>query len=267
MPMSPTWCWPHAFGQPEILISKRPSSATTSWPSCRVVPSSRCCSNPRRHPHALGDGERAVVGARAAHDVGDVQRVGLAEPDGHERTKERVELLRRDPAQDQVLLVGRANRPVAELSRKLGDGAKLLGRGVAERQLDGGHVVAGLRLRQARWSASSARRRRRRSARPARRAAAPARGTRRGSRPAIRAARRRARRGRPRAQRRGAARTPLRRARGARTSSGSFCGSCARRRESTRARWPRTRASRSDSGTKSSQACAISGVEPRPPAT
>jgi hypothetical protein len=100
----------------------------------------------RGDAHALGDGERAVVGAGAGDDVGDVQGVRLAEADFHERAVELVELHRRNPAEDEVLLVRRAQRAVSERSRELGQAVELLGRGVAERKLDDRDVVAALDL-------------------------------------------------------------------------------------------------------------------------
>ncbi len=71
--------------------------------------------------HALGDGERTIVGAWAGDDVGDVQRVPFAEPYFGEGSIERVELHRGDPAKKKILLVGRSNRSIAELAGKFGD--------------------------------------------------------------------------------------------------------------------------------------------------
>ena len=128
--MWPTWWWPQALMQPEILILSGPMS--------------RCRS---RSAKALGDllgdrdrarrRERAIVHARAGDDVGDEPDVGGREPGLLQPLRRsRGRCRRGDVRQDQVLLVADADLVVAVGLGEIGDEAHLLGGGVARRAAD-----------------------------------------------------------------------------------------------------------------------------------
>ena len=96
--MWPTWWWPQALMQPQILIFSSPSRAGAS-------------GSAKRSAMLLGDrdrarvGERAVVEARAGDDVGDQVDVGVARPAAVQRRVDRRQIVDFDVRQDQVLLV------------------------------------------------------------------------------------------------------------------------------------------------------------------
>ena len=127
--MWPTWWWPQALMQPEILIFSSPISF------CRAVVGEALGD-------ALGDrdragiGERAIVEARAGDDVGDQAGIGRGEVGRGERLVDRRQVVERDMRQDQVLLVADPRLAVAVALGEVGDQVHLLGGGVARRAAD-----------------------------------------------------------------------------------------------------------------------------------
>src|SRR5262245_15850343 len=97
-------------------------------------------------PHRAGDAELAAVGARAADDVLDRERAGLAEPELLEAGPDVVDRLLADPTQHQVLLDGGAGIAAAELAHDGRQPAELLRGEVAAGHLDGDRDEALLAL-------------------------------------------------------------------------------------------------------------------------
>ena len=125
--MWPTWWWPQALMQPEMLMCSRPMVLRQ-----RVI--AEALRQLLRDRDRARIGEAAIVEARAGDDVGD-------EPDIRRREAVRFELLPqlrqvalRNMRQHQVLLVADADFAEAVAVGEIGDGVHLLGGGVAGRR-------------------------------------------------------------------------------------------------------------------------------------
>ena len=109
--MWPTWWWPQALMQPEILILRSPIS-------CWRAEVGEVLGDALRHRDRAGVGQRAVVEARAGDDVGDQADVGLGEAQPPERRVDRRQVLDRDMRQDEVLLVADPHLALAVASAR-----------------------------------------------------------------------------------------------------------------------------------------------------
>ena len=89
----------------------------------------------------------ARLGARAAGDVGQRPGLGEAEAGGREALMQRSHIGRIDPPEQQVLVGGDANRPVAVCACEVCEDPHLVARQVAKRNGGDRHDVAKLFLR------------------------------------------------------------------------------------------------------------------------
>ena len=98
--------------------------------------------------HRAGDPELARVGAGAADHVGDLVHARVAETERRQSPPDVIHGLVANPAQDQVLLHGRACVAARVLAHDLTDAAELLGIEIAARDLDldGGEALLALGL-------------------------------------------------------------------------------------------------------------------------
>ncbi len=125
--MWPTWWWPQALMQPEILILRSPIS---SWRDGEPL------GDALRDRDRAGVGERAIVEARAGDDVGDEPGVGLGQADVLQRGIDGTQVLDAHVRQHQVLLVRDAHLVEGIALGEIGDGVHLLGAGIARDAAD-----------------------------------------------------------------------------------------------------------------------------------
>ena len=107
------WCWLQPFGQPDILMWTRLVSGSVDLH--RLDP---LLDRPVE-AHRGGDPELAAVGAGAGDDVGDLVGAGVAEAELAEPLPDVVDRLVADPAQDEVLVHGRAGVAAGVLAHDL----------------------------------------------------------------------------------------------------------------------------------------------------
>ena len=129
MPMWPTWWWPQALMQPEILIFSGPIALRP-----RAV--AELLGDPLGDRNRARGRERAIVEARAGDDVADRAGVRRREADRGEPVVDRRQIVERDMRQDQVLLVRDADLVVRIVLGEVGDRVHLVGAGVARRRAD-----------------------------------------------------------------------------------------------------------------------------------
>ena len=128
--MWPTWWWPQALMQPEILIFSSPIS------SCRSG-DGEALGDALRDRDRAGIGERAIVEAGAGDDVGDQAGIGGREAVRRPaRRRPPCRSSQRDMRQDEVLLVADAHLVEGVALGEVGDRVHLLGGGVARRAAD-----------------------------------------------------------------------------------------------------------------------------------
>ena len=122
--MWPTWWWPQAFMQPDILISMLAEVV-------QVVEIVEALLDLLHHGVGAGVGERAEIEPRAGDDVGERADVGLASPSASQLAPHGMQLALRHVREQQVLVVRGAHQAEADAVGEVGDRLHLRGRHVA----------------------------------------------------------------------------------------------------------------------------------------
>ena len=138
--MDPMWCWPHPFGQPLISDIARRHEVDQIGLRAEVLGEHTAKAARLRHR------QPARLGAGAADDVAERQRVGRVQPRGSEPLVERLDRFGLDPPEEDVLLDRQPHGPVAVRLGEIREDAHLTCGEVAERQTHGHVTIPGLAL-------------------------------------------------------------------------------------------------------------------------